>query len=220
MKTDRRANNITWHHNGVSPQDRMKQLGQRGCVLWMTGLSGSGKSTIAVALEANLMQKGHVAYVLDGDNIRHGLNADLDFSEAGRRENIRRIAHVAALMADAGLIVITAFISPYAEDRAAARHIIDSHPNPQGKRFTEIYVNTPLAVCEERDPKSLYAKARKGEIPHFTGINAPFEAPPAPDIEICTARYSVAECVACIIEQTAAFHVQLKTEETQQTRKP
>ncbi len=206
MNNKSKASNITWHKNRVSQQDRINLLQQRGCVLWMTGLSGSGKSTIAVALESYLIKQGHAAYVLDGDNIRHGLNADLDFSPESRQENIRRVAHVAALMADAGLIVITAFISPYAEDRAAARNIINLRKDKKTDRFREVFINTPLEVCEQRDPKALYAKARKGEISDFTAIHAPFEAPESPDIEVHTATQSITECVTSIITQTASFH--------------
>ena len=206
MKPNSGTANIVWHPNRVTEQDRIQLLHQRGCVLWMTGLSGSGKSTIAVALESHLMQQGHAAYVLDGDNIRHGLNADLDFSPDARRENIRRIAHVAALLADAGLIVITAFISPYREDRNAARNIINTSPEESIDRFREIFINTPLEVCEQRDPKALYAKARRGEISNFTGIQAPFEAPQSPDIEVLTATLSVPECVDSIMSQTIEFH--------------
>ncbi len=197
--------NITWHTNRVSTHDRISVMQQQGCVLWMTGLSGSGKSTIAVALESALMQRGHAAYVLDGDNIRHGLNADLDFSPAGRRENIRRIAHVAALLADAGIITITAFISPYTEDRAAARTIINTCRDATVDRFREVYIQTPLEVCEQRDPKALYAKARKGEISNFTGIHDPFEAPTAPDIEVHTQNHSVEECVNTILTSINPF---------------
>lgn len=196
---DPNGKNITWHPTRVTPEDRNSLMRQKGVVLWMTGLSGSGKSSIAVALEAELIQRGHPAYILDGDNIRHGLNADLDFSQKDRGENIRRIAHVAALLADAGLITITAFISPYAEDRDAARDIINRKQHTPVNRFREVYINTPLEICEQRDPKALYAKARRGEITNFTGIDAPFEAPASPEIEIPTNKLSVAEAVDSII---------------------
>ncbi len=205
-KQEQVPTNIVWHANRVTGEDRIKLLQQRGCVLWMTGLSGSGKSTIAMALESYFLQHGKAAYVLDGDNIRHGLNADLDFSPQGRRENIRRIAHVAALLADAGLLVITAFISPYAEDRLQARKIITTQDETSIDRFREVYINTPLETCEARDPKALYAKARRGEISNFTGIQAPFEAPQNPDIEIRTASQSVAESVEQIVKSTITFH--------------
>ena len=199
--------NIVWHNAHVTQNDRERVLGQRGCVLWFTGLSGSGKSTIATALEEVLMNQGHAACVLDGDNVRHGLNSDLDFSPESRKENIRRLGEVAKLFADAGLITITAFISPYRADRDRARSIVDG-ANPENlpppapsSRFFEVYVNTPLDVCESRDPKKLYAKARTGEIPNFTGISAPFEAAEKPDIELRTAEHSVEACVGQILEQ-------------------
>ena len=204
------APNIVWHEGRITTEDRERVLGQRGCVLWFTGLSGSGKSTIARALEETLLNAGHAAYVLDGDNVRHGLNSDLDFSPASRKENIRRLGEVAALFADSGLITITAFISPYQEDRDRARQIVDapavadvdsglrSQPSSLSSRpprFFEVYVNTPLNVCESRDPKKLYAKARSGAIPNFTGISAPFEAPERPEIELLTHEDSIEACV-------------------------
>jgi adenylyl-sulfate kinase len=199
------SSNIKWHANRVSTADRARLLQQKGCVLWMTGLSGSGKSTLAVELESELMRQGHAAFVLDGDNIRHGLNADLDFSLPGRRENIRRIAHVAALLADAGIIAITAFISPYAEDRAAARQIINTTREGAVDRFREVYVNTPLDICEQRDPKSLYVKARRGEITDFTGIQAPFEAPNNPDIDVPAGTLPIPDCVTFLIAHLSSF---------------
>ncbi|HAS84031.1 MAG TPA: adenylyl-sulfate kinase [Verrucomicrobia bacterium] len=199
-----KSENIVWSATGVTDHDRRRVLRQRGCVLWLTGLSGSGKSTIARALELRLLQDRHTAYVLDGDNIRHGLNVDLDFSPAARTENIRRVAEVAALLADAGLITITAFISPYQADRQKAREIVTASTAPAaaprpGHPFFEIFVNTPLAVCEQRDPKSLYARARAGLIPEFTGISAPFEAPTTPELVLHTEVNSVASCVAEIL---------------------
>ncbi len=199
-----KSENIVWSATGVTDDDRRRVLRQRGCVLWLTGLSGSGKSTIARALELRLLQDRHTAYVLDGDNIRHGLNVDLDFSPAARTENIRRVAEVAALLADAGLITITAFISPYQADRQKAREIVTASTAPAaaprpGHPFFEIFVNTPLAVCEQRDPKSLYARARAGLIPEFTGISAPFEAPTTPELVLHTEVNSVASCVAEIL---------------------
>lgn len=201
--TNNQSTNITWHAGAITPQDREKVLGQRGCVLWFTGLSGSGKSTIARALEASLIKEGHACYVLDGDNVRHGLNSDLDFSPESRKENIRRIGEVAALFADSGLITITAFISPYKADRDQARSIVEKgfQGTVSTPRFFEVFINTPLKVCESRDPKNLYKKARKGEIPDFTGISAPFEAPDSPEIEIHTDKYSLEECVNQIIKK-------------------
>jgi len=197
------STNITWHAGEVGPQDREKVLGQRGCVLWFTGLSGSGKSTIARALEMILINAGHASYVLDGDNVRHGLNSDLDFSPESRTENIRRMGEVAALFADAGLITITAFISPYKNDRMQVRKIIENRESDKKSdlRFFEIFINTPLDVCESRDPKKLYKKARSGEIPNFTGISAPFEAPECPEIEILTNENSIHECAKQILRQ-------------------
>lgn len=180
----------------VSPEMREALLGQKGAVLWLTGLSGSGKSTLARAVEKTLVEKGHLAYVLDGDNIRHGLNRDLGFSPEERAENIRRVGEVAKLFADAGVIVITAFISPYRADRAAARKI-------QGERFLEIFVDAPLEVCESRDPKGLYRKARAGEITDFTGLDAPYEPPEEPDLTIDTTKQSVEAAVEAILKELA-----------------
>ncbi len=221
------STNIVWHEGNLTASDRERVLDQRGCVLWFTGLSGSGKSTIARALEETLIHAGHAAYVLDGDNVRHGLNSDLDFSPASRKENIRRIGEVAALFADSGLITITAFISPYREDRARARSIITAepadHPTSDIRPLTsdlrppfyEVYVNTPIEVCESRDPKKLYAKARAGEIPNFTGISAPFEAPKHPEIELHTDKASIDECVTLIISKLQTDGIVPITKETQ-----
>lgn len=163
--------NLTHHQGSVTSADRAAVLNHVPATLWLTGLSASGKSTLAFALEHKLISEGKAAYVLDGDNVRHGLNRDLGFSAKDRSENIRRIAEVAKLMNDAGLIVITAFISPFQADRAMARDIIGE------KYFKEVYVSTPIAVCEQRDPKHLYERARKGEVAEFTGITSPYEAP-------------------------------------------
>lgn len=157
-----------------------------GGVLWYTGLSGSGKTTLALELEHRLFENGYQVYVLDGDNIRHGLSSDLGFSHEDRTENIRRIGEVAALFAEAGIIVITAFISPYRQDRTQAR-------NAARKSFHEVYINADIKTCEKRDPKGLYVKARKGDIPDFTGISAPYEAPEQPELEIDTAKLTVEE---------------------------
>ncbi len=226
MTTTNNNNNIVWHEGHVTAEDRARILGQRGCVLWFTGLSGSGKSTIARALEQALLNAGHAAYVLDGDNVRHGLNSDLDFSPEARKENIRRLGEVARLFADAGLITITAFISPYREDRDRARSIIDANVGnaqlsdssapcsmPHAPRFFEVYVNTPLDICESRDPKKLYAKARAGEIQDFTGISAPFEAPKEPEIELLSGEKSVEDCVNQIVDQLRK--AQILTDERQ-----
>ncbi len=189
-----RSKNITWHLGRVSKDDRERLLGQKGCVIWFTGLSGSGKSTLAVGLEERLLHRKRLAYVLDGDNVRHGLNADLRFSPEDRDENIRRVREVAALFADAGVITIAAFISPYREGRDTARGIV-----PDG-RFIEIYLDVPLAVCEERDPKHLYELARAGKIRDFTGIDAPYEMPLEPELRVPTHQLSVSESLDVIMQ--------------------
>jgi adenylylsulfate kinase len=180
------AAHLTPHAATISPAQRAQLLQQRPCTLWFTGLSAAGKSTLAFDLDAALHQRGRASYVLDGDNVRHGLNRDLGFTPADRTDNIRRIAEVARLMNEAGLIVLTAFISPYRADRELARQIIGE------ANFLEIHVSTPLAVCEARDPKSLYRKARRGEIGEFTGVSAPYEAPLAADLCIDTSANGLA----------------------------
>jgi len=175
------STNIVWHQGEVSKARRAALLGHMPKTIWLTGLSASGKSTLAYALEHQLVDMGKPCYVLDGDNVRHGLNKDLNFSEASRTENIRRIAEVAKLMNDAGLIVITAFISPLRADRQMAKAII-------GEDFKEVYVSTRIDVCESRDPKGLYAKARAGQVTNFTGISAPYESPASPDLTIDTSQ--------------------------------
>ena len=189
-----KATNITWHEAIVTAEDREKLLNQKGCVIWFTGLSGSGKSTLANAVEHVLHQQRHHTYVLDGDNVRHGLNKNLGFSPEDREENIRRIGEVAKLFADAGTIVMTAFISPYCADRDQARALIAED------RFVEVFVDCPLDVCEERDTKGLYKKARAGEIKEFTGISAPYEPPLNPEVTVNTAALSIEECAQAVIE--------------------
>ena len=184
---------ISWHQHKVSKQDRSRIKGHKPCVIWFTGLSGSGKSTIANALEDALNRKGYHTYLLDGDNIRHGLNKDLGFSDEDRKENIRRIAEVAKLFVDAGLIVITAFISPFKEEREFARNLVEKD------EFIEVFVDTPLKVCKQRDPKGLYKKAKEGKIKNFTGIDSPYEPPDAPEIHIRTERLTVQESVERIM---------------------
>lgn len=191
------SGNIRWHRGLVSPVERFRILGQEPATVWLTGLSGSGKSTLAFALEKCLIDQGRPAYVLDGDNIRHGLNRDLGFSAGDRTENIRRIAEVARLFNDAGLFVIAAFISPYQADRAAARKIVGH------ERFIETYLSAGLEVCEERDPKGLYRQAREGRIPEFTGITAPYEAPESPELILDTGRATVGESVQVIMDALA-----------------
>jgi adenylyl-sulfate kinase len=181
----------------VTRRDRERLLGQRGAVVWFTGLSGSGKSTVAHALEERLARDGRLTYVLDGDNVRHGLCQDLGFAPADRRENIRRVGEVAALLVDAGVLVLTSFISPYRSDRDRVRQIL-------GADFLEVFVDAPLAVCEARDPKGLYQKARAGAIPEFTGVSAPYEPPEHPDLHLHTGTRSLAECVAAAHDLLAA----------------
>ena len=185
--------NIVWHHHCVSKEEHSTQKSQKPCTLWFTGLSGSGKSTIANALESRLNAMGKHTYLLDGDNIRHGLNKDLGFSNEDRIENIRRIGEVCRLFIDAGLIVISAFISPFHSDRQIVRDLVELG------EFIEVFIDTPLEICEERDPKGLYQKARKGEIPTFTGISSPYEAPATSEIHILTAEKSIDESVNMII---------------------
>jgi len=182
-------NNLVWHQAHVTRDDRIQFFRQIPATVWFTGLSGAGKSTLAFALEKRLLESGQASYVLDGDNVRHGLNRNLGFSHEDRTENIRRIAEVARLMNDAGLIVITAFISPYREDRELARKVIGA------ENFLEVHVSTPLTVCEERDPKGFYKRARAGEMPGFTGISAPYEPPFAPVLSLDTAASGTASCV-------------------------
>lgn len=177
--------NIVWHHHNVTHEDRCKQKIQKPCVLWFTGLSGSGKSTVANAVESLLLENGNHSYLLDGDNVRHGLNKDLSFSEDDRVENIRRIGEVTKLFTDAGLIVLSAFISPFRADREQVRKIHEKGA------FIEVFVDTPLKVCEQRDPKGLYKKARAGDIKNFTGLDSPYEAPEAPEIHLKTDQQSV-----------------------------
>jgi adenylylsulfate kinase len=190
--SDRGATNITWHAGEVSAEDRARLLGQRAACVWMTGLSGSGKSTLARRVERRLIERGALAYVLDGDNLRHGLNADLGFGPEARAENIRRIGEVARLFVDAGVIVITAFISPYRDDRARVRAMMPS-------QFVEVHVATPLEVCEARDPKGLYARARRGEIAQMTGVSAPYEPPEAPELRVDTSEADLDACAAAVI---------------------
>ena len=198
--TDRsvaKSKNIFWTEGKITARARAMRSGHRGAVVWLTGLSGAGKSTIAQALERELFQRAMHTYVLDGDNIRHGLNSNLGFAPDDRVENIRRVSEVAKLMADAGTVVITAFISPYRMDRSRAREIALEG----NAEFIEVFVDAPLAVCEARDPKNLYKKARAGQIREFTGIDAPYEAPEDPEIVVHTDRQSVDESVATILEQ-------------------
>jgi adenylylsulfate kinase (apsK) len=185
--------NIIWHRTTVTKADRKKKSGQKGAVIWLTGLSGSGKSTLANRVEAALFAAGYRTYLLDGDNIRSGLNSDLGFSEADRKENIRRIGEVAKLFVDSNAIVLTAFISPFRSDRLLARKRFESG------EFIEVYVQCALDVCESRDPKGLYKKARSGVIPSFTGIDSPYEAPVSPELTIDTEHQTLEESKAHIL---------------------
>ncbi|WP_394212215.1 adenylyl-sulfate kinase [Enterovibrio calviensis] len=191
--------NVVWHSHAIDKNFRAEQKKQRPALLWFTGLSGSGKSTVAGALENKLAQLGYHTYLLDGDNVRHGLCRDLGFSDHDRRENIRRVGEVAKLMTDAGLIVLSAFISPFREERDLVRELL-----PKGD-FLEVFVDTPLDVCESRDPKGLYKKARAGEIKAFTGISSAYEAPERPEIHLHTDQHTidaiVAQCLSVLREQ-------------------
>lgn len=192
---EKKATNIVWHEHKVTQEDREKLLKQKGIVLWFTGLSGSGKSTIANEVAYKLHQMGKLTYILDGDNIRHGLNKNLGFSPEDRNENIRRISEVAKLFADAGIITITAFISPYKKYRNFCRELLGPG------RFIEIYTKASLETCEKRDPKGLYKKAREGIIKDFTGINAPYEEPENPELIIDTDKCSIEESTNMVLEK-------------------
>lgn len=183
------------HNHEIGAADRRQLHGHNSLVIWFVGLSGSGKSTLASALEQRLFEAGRSTYILDGDNIRSGLNKDLDFSEASRRENIRRIGEVAKLMVDAGLVTITAFISPFKEERDMVRQLVGD------ERYLLVYVDCPIEECEKRDVKGLYAKARRGEISNFTGINSPFEVPKNPFVSVKSAELSVAEATDIIFNK-------------------
>jgi len=178
--TGQKSSNVVWHESRVDRTTREDIFGQKGVTLWFTGLSGSGKSTLAFTLEHLLIQRGYKCYVLDGDNIRHGLNNNLGFSDDDREENIRRVGEVSKLFADSGMIVLSSFISPFTRDRRMVREIHQSDELP----FIEVFIDTPLDVCEERDPKKLYEKARRGEIKNFTGIDSPYEVPEHPELVI------------------------------------
>ncbi len=190
---EQKATNIKWHHGKITKEDRTILLNQKGVTIWLTGLSGSGKSTIAVELEHAIIENKHQAYILDGDNIRHGLNKNLGFSSEDRTENIRRIGEVAKLFTDANIITIAAFVSPYREDRDNVRKLLDHG------EFIEVYVKCSLEVCEERDTKGLYKKARAGEVKDFTGISAPYEEPRTPELTIDSSKLSVEESARAIL---------------------
>ena len=191
--TIQKATNITWHHGAITQEDRERLLNQKGVVIWFTGLSGSGKSTLAHAVEERLFETGHLSFVLDGDNIRHGLNKNLGFSPQDREENIRRIGEVAKLFTHAGIITMTAFISPYRIDRDKARALLSVG------EFIEVFVKVPIEVAEERDPKGLYKKARSGEIKEFTGISAPYEEPLGPELVIDTSQFDLDQSAEMVL---------------------
>lgn len=198
MTTQVITDNIVWHQHFIDKAARSAQKGHKPALLWFTGLSGSGKSTLAGALEAELMQRGIHTYLLDGDNVRHGLCSDLGFATADRQENLRRVGEVAKLMVDAGLVVLAAFVSPYRAERAAIRARLS-----EGE-FIEVFVDTPLSECEQRDPKGLYKKARAGEIKHFTGIDDPYEAPEQADIHLVNHGQGIEQGVAILLAQLQA----------------
>lgn len=187
------ATNIVWHHSTVTRAARAHQRGHRSAILWFTGFSGAGKSTLANAVNSALFEQGLACYVLDGDNVRHGLCSDLGFSDGDREENIRRIGEVAKLFLDAGVVVLTAFVSPFRADRKRARALVDAGD------FVEIHCAADLNVCEERDTKGLYAKARSGEIKEFTGISSPYEEPEQPELRIDTGHQSLDDCVSQVL---------------------
>ena len=187
------STNIAWHHASVDRAARAEQRGHRSAILWLTGLSGAGKSTLANAVNQALFERGLATYVLDGDNVRHGLCKDLGFSDADREENIRRIGEVAKLFLDSGVIVLTAFVSPFRADRDKARSLVEDGD------FIEVFCSADLGVCEERDTKGLYAKARAGEIKEFTGISSPYEAPEAPELSVDTGSAALEACVEQVV---------------------
>jgi adenylylsulfate kinase len=191
---EQKATNITWHHGKITKENRVELMKQKGVTIWLTGLSGSGKSTIAVELEHALLENKRMAYILDGDNVRHGLNKNLGFSPEDRSENIRRIGEVAKLFTDANMIAITAFISPYRQDRDNVRSLF------KDGEFIEVYIKCPLEVCEQRDTKGLYKKAREGIVKEFTGISAPYEEPLNPELTIDTSGMPVEESTRAILQ--------------------
>lgn len=208
--TERKGQNITWHDHSVSREEREALHGHKGATLWFTGLSASGKSTLANRVAAELRDRGVSAFVLDGDNIRHGLNKDLGFSPEDRIENIRRIGEVARLFTEAGIVNLTAFISPYASDRRHAREL-------QPRRFIEVFCDAGLDICEQRDPKGMYQKARAGVIKEFTGVDAPYETPAEPELHLDTGTQSVESCARAVIRYLEARDV-IPAQETERRR--
>jgi len=203
-----RSDNVTWHAGEVTPQRRAAATGGSGATLWLTGLPASGKSTIAVAVEQALLDRRRAAYLLDGDNLRHGLNGNLGFSAQDRAENVRRVAEVARLLADAGVVALVSVVSPYAADRDRARELHAHHRST----FAEIFVDTPLEECERRDPKGLYARARAGELTGMTGIDAPYERPESPDLALRPLEQSVEESVAAVLGILSGLDVRPEAE--------
>jgi adenylyl-sulfate kinase len=201
MDQQSEATNIKWHNHHICKTERASQKRQQPCILWFTGLSASGKSTISNAVEQKLYDLGHHTYLLDGDNVRHGLNKDLGFTDEDRVENIRRIGEMAKLFADAGLIVLSAFISPFRADRKMVRDLVEDG------EFVEIHMATPLSVCEQRDPKGLYRKARQGQIKNFTGIDSVYEAPESPEITLNTAECDIEACADKVIAYLKQNHI-------------
>lgn len=193
--TETQSTHLTWHNGAITTDQRQAKLQQHSCIIWLTGLSGSGKSTLSVALEQYLFEHGYFVYRLDGDNIRHGLNTNLNFTPADRTENIRRIGEVAKLFVDAGVIVLTAFISPYQADRETVRKLVGP------KQFIEVYVKCSAAECERRDVKGLYAKAKAGDIKDFTGVSAPYEEPEHPEITVDTEQLSLDDALQSVVQQ-------------------
>jgi len=198
VMVEQKSTNVKWHHGKITKEERAKLLNQKGATIWLTGLSGSGKSTIAVELEHALIENKHQAFILDGDNIRHGLNKNLGFSPEDRTENIRRIGEVAKLFTEANIITVAAFVSPYREDRDNVRKLLGDG------EFIEIYVKCSLEVCEERDTKGLYKKARAGEVKDFTGISAPYEEPLNPELTIDSSKLSIEESTRTILDYLEA----------------
>lgn len=200
----KKSTNVTWHERNLTKEDYRRRNGHPSMVLWLTGLSGAGKSTVAHKVEEVLFEKGWYTYLLDGDNIRHGLNGDLGFTEDDRRENIRRIGEVAKLFVDAGVVVLAAFISPFHEDRERVRALFGPG------EFIEIFVKCDLPICESRDPKGLYRKARAGDVPHFTGINSPYEEPVHPELVINTGELDIAASVDAVMQYLEQHSTQYK----------
>uniref|UniRef100_A0A7S3Q4M3 Adenylyl-sulfate kinase n=1 Tax=Chaetoceros debilis TaxID=122233 RepID=A0A7S3Q4M3_9STRA len=208
VQTVGKSSNIAWHHSDVTKADIHRKNNHKSTILWFTGLSGSGKSTLANAVHSQLYQRKVNSYVLDGDNVRHGLNADLGFSDDDREENIRRIGHVASLFMDAGMVVLTAFVSPFRSDRDKVRTLVNGNANgnannndddSNSNEFIEVYCSADLSTCEGRDTKGLYAKARAGVIPQFTGVSSPYEAPEKAELNVLTGSRTLEECVADVI---------------------